>query len=273
MNEDFYVISNGCGEIMNVIDTGSQIFEEDTHLMPVKPSADNWKYRGYVPWGNGNMRPYEITKLIRKDEVLSQNQLFNVLCSYSGGLKVLDAETRKPIDRKNAVFNFFRHNRPARYLMEQINDFKHFFFTVSVIILSEDGKRIVQLRHKEASYCRFETCNPDTGKIEHVFFANWEKSGLNETDIEVIPLLDTEDPLGDLERRTGRLFNYDTMEQKDTGQRKLSILTTFPCVGNKYYPLVPFWAIFNSGWYDIKQMIPGGKKSTFKNSQAVRGLM
>lgn len=269
-NENMFVISDGHGKILDVMDVGTQVFEENTDITPIKPGGEGWKYRGYVPWGDDNTRPYEILKLIRKDEVMSQNQLFNVLCCYSGGLKIKNSETDEVV-KKGPVFDFFRRNRPARFFLEQINDMKHYFFCVSVIILSKDGKAVVQLRHKEACYCRFETCDPKTGKLEHIFFANWEKN-VSKEDIEVLPLLDPQDPIGDLEIRTGRISN-DEGKTKDTGERKFAILTAFPTAGNKYYPFVPFWAIFNSGWFDIKQMIPIGKKAKFKNSLAVRWLV
>ena len=269
MNENMFVISSGGGEILEVMDVGSTVFEENTDVNPIKPGGE-WPYRGYVPWGDDNLRPYEILKLIRKDEVMSQNQFFNILTCYSGGIKVKDIATGKNV-KSGAVFDFFRRNRPVRFFLEQISDMKHFFFTVAVIILSKDGKRIVQLRHKEASYCRFETCNPDNGRIEHVFFANWEKN-VNTSEIEVIPLLDPVDPLGDLDVRMGRETN-EKGEKIMSPDRKFAILTSFPIAGNKYYPFVPFWAIFNSGWFDIKQMIPVGKKSKFKNSLAVRWLV
>ena len=128
--ENMFVISNGYGKILDVIDKGTQVFEENTDITPIKPGGEVWKYRGYVPWGDDNLRPYEIMKLLRKDEVLSQNQLFNVLCCYSGGMKVLDDATGKPMPKTGPVFKFFRHNRPAKYFLEQINDFKHFFFCV-----------------------------------------------------------------------------------------------------------------------------------------------
>lgn len=269
-NENMFVVSDGHGNILDMMNVGAQVFEENTDVTPIKPSGEGWKYRGYVPWGEDNGRPYEIMKLIRKDEVMSQNQLFNVLCCYSGGLKVLDTATGEVV-KKGAVFDFFRRNRPARYFLDQMNDMKHFYFCVSVIILSKDGKQIVQLRHKDACYCRFETCDPKTGKIEHIFFANWEKN-VSKDEIEVLPLLDPLDPIGDLEMRTGRISNNEG-KTKDTGERQFAILTAFPTAGNKYYPFVPFWAIFNSGWFDIKQMIPIGKKAKFQNSLAVRWLV
>lgn len=258
LSDVFYLGSNPrAAGVLNVIDTGTTVFEENTNITPVKV-FDEKKYRGYVPWGDDNQRPYEIMKLIRKDEVMSQNQLFNVQVGYSGGLKFCRRDDT-PIE-SGPVYDFFKYNRPARYLIQQVSDMKHYMFTISVIILSKDGKSIVQLRHKEACYCRFETCNPKNGRIENVFFANWEKSGVRAEDIEVIPLLDVDNPIGDLEERMAT----------GTNSRKFAILNTFPSVGNTYYAFPPYCAIFNSGWYDIKQMIPGGKKAKFSNGLAVK---
>ena len=36
-----------------------------------------------------------------------------------------------------------------------VQDFKHFGFAVSVLILNEDGLRIVRLLRKEACYCMY----------------------------------------------------------------------------------------------------------------------
>lgn len=258
LSEVFYIGSDPrASEVLNIIDTGTTVFEENTNITPIRAfEAD--KYRGYVPWGDDNQRPYDIIKLIRKDEVMSQNQLFNVQVGYSGGLKFTRRDD-SPIE-EGTVYDFFKYNRPARYLIQQVSDMKHFMFTISVIILSNDGKSIVQIRHKEACYCRFETCNPKTGRIENVFFANWEKSKPKEEEIEVLPLLDVDNPLFDLEERLA----------KQTKLRKFAILNAFPSVGNTYYSFPPYCAIFNSGWYDIKQMIPGGKKAKFKNGLAVK---
>lgn len=97
---------------------------------------------------------------------------------------------------------------------------------MSVIILSVDGSRIVRLRYKEACYCRFEKAD-DKGRINHVFYGNFRKSALREDEIEVLPLLDEKDPLGDLEVRMGREPGKD---------------------GKSLYPLktasLPFWSVF-----------------------------
>ena len=263
------LISNGMGEVLKIVNTGEAIFEEDARATPVVVKKN---YRGFVPWGVDNLRPQKILKLVRKDEVMNQNQLFNTLCCYAGGVKVLDEKTGLPIKcDSSAVWNFFRRNRLAPFFLEQVSDIQYFFFSVAVIILNKKGDRIVQLLHKEAGFCRFETANPDTGRVEHVFYANWAEHPRDES-VEAIPLLNIVDPLGDLEQRMGITTN-DEGEYKTTTDRKFAILTRVPTGGNKYYPSVPFWAVFRSGWYDIKQMIPTGKKANFKNGLAVRWMV
>ncbi len=252
------VLTNSASAILREIDEGAQIFDE-TAATPVKLPGKLAKYRGYVPWGGDNKLPYEILKKIRKDEVMSQNKLFNTLTCYGSGIRLRNSEGEKLSDPEQKTF--FRHNRMPRYFLEQTTDMKHFFFTISVVILSQDGKQIVKLRHKEAAYMRFETCNPINGKIENIFYANWEKDGsLSDTEIEVIPVLDIWDPLGDLEDRI----------EKKTTDRKFAIINSFPIAGSKYYPFAYYWSVFLSGWYDIKQMIPAGKKAKFKNHTGLK---
>lgn len=254
-------VSKDYQNMINDIDSGVTVFEENADLKPkTLPGEKNKKYRGYVPWGDENLRPNEIIELQRKDEVLSSNLFFNILAGYGSGITYKNPEGKKVTDQE--ILDFFKFNRSTKYLLEQMTDMKHFFFTVSVIILNGEGSKIVRLVHKEAMYCRFETCN-DAGVIEHVFFGDWEKSGNDK--FEAIELLDPLNPLGDLMVRMGKLPDADGKMQTATDIRKFAILNKIPTPGNSYYPFPYHWSIFNSGWFDIKQMIPTGKKAKFKN--------
>lgn len=124
----------------------------------------------------------------------------NTLTCYASGIRVSRGNGEPLSDAEQK--DFFRRNRLSRYFPEQCTDMKHFFFSVAVVILSTDGKKIVKLRHKEATHVRFETCNPATGKIEHLFYANREDCTPEDGEIEVIPVLDIQDPVGDLETLT-----------------------------------------------------------------------
>lgn len=247
--------------MISVMNAGTTVFEEDANMVPVAlPGENGKKYRGYVPWGEDNLRPNQIINMQRSDEVLSSNQLFNILAGYGSGVAINTPDGKKTTNPE--VLDFFRFNRTTKYLLEQMSDMKHFYFTVSVIILNTEGSKIVRLVHKEAMYCRFETCN-DKGVVERVFYGDWEKSG--NTNFEVIELLDPVNPLGDLMVRMGKLPDAEGKTGKATQTRKFALVNKIPTPGNNYYPFPYHWSIFNSGWYDIKQMIPIGKKAMFKN--------
>ena len=242
------------------------VFDTD-NLLPLRlPDAPT--LRGFVPWGDSNLRPNEILELIRKDEVMSSNMYFNIQAAYSNGLTYNKADGT-PTDNKE-VIEFFKYNRASKYLFEQQTDIKHFFFSVSVLILSGDGTKIVKLRHKDALYCRFETCNPETGAIEHIFFGNWELGYPKAEKREDLELLDCDDPLGDLMVRMGKIPDDSGKTRKPTTTRKFAMVNKIPIPGNKYYPFPYYWSIFNSGWYDIKQLIPVAKKANFTNGLVIK---
>ncbi|MDR0686923.1 MAG: hypothetical protein LBF79_05660 [Dysgonamonadaceae bacterium] len=247
--------------IIEEIDSGTEVFD-DTHSEPVPlPGKLNQNYRGYVPWGNDNKLPYKIMEKIRKDEIMSQNKLFNTLTCYASGIRIRQNNGEKITDTE--ILEWFLDNRMPRYFLEQCTDMKHFFFTVTVLILSRDGKRIVQIRHKDACHVRFETCDPRTGKIENLFYAPWDavSSSPDDNQIEVIPVLDVWNPLGDLRER---------INKNKTRDRKFAVINSFPIAGCKYYPFAYYWSVFLSGWYDIKNMIPMGKKAKFRNGTSIR---
>lgn len=250
-------------EKMNV---GTTVFDTDD-IVPIK-MPESGALRGYVPWGDDNLRPNEILKLIRNDEVMSPNMLFNIEAGYANGLMYNKKDGTEITDQE--IVDFFKYNRPTKYLFEQQTDMKHFFWTVCVLILSGDGNKIVKLRHKDVTYCRLETCNPKTGALEHVFYGNWEKGAPKLDDREDIELLDVDDPLGDLMVRMGKMPDEDGKTRKATKTRKFAMLNRIPIPGNKYYPFPYYWALFNSGWYDVKQLIPSGKKAKFTNGLVIK---
>ena len=248
-------------EAIDKMNVGTTVFDTDEITPLALPDAGS--LRGYVPWGDDNLRPNEVLKLIRNDEVMSPNMLFNIQAAYANGLTYTKKDKSEIVDKE--ILNFFKFNRHTKYLFEQQTDMKHFYWTASVLILSGDGNKIVKLRHKDALYCRLETCNPKTGTIEHLFYGNWELGPPKPADREVIELLDVDDPLGDLLVRMGKLENNDGVKQPPTETRKFAMINRIPIPGNKYYPFPYYWSLFNSGWYDVKQLIPQGKKAKFLN--------
>lgn len=220
-----------------------------------------------VPWGEENDLPKLMLENIRKSEVMSSNKFFNTLIGYGRGLVIKYPDAQ---EEDKDVKSFFKRNNTVKYLLEQNSDQKHFFFSVSLLILSNDGKKIARLKHKEAYHCRFEKNNPKTGRIEKVHFAVWEDDP-KEKDIQTYPLLDEDDPYTDLMVRLGKEPDPITgKKQTATKERKFAIVTRFPTPGNKYYPFPSYASHFNSGWYDVARMIPIGKKAKMENGLIIK---
>lgn len=240
----------------------SSIFDEDLRQNYVPFDIGERHYEA-AAFGWDNRLPYRIIDAVGRNMVMAQNKLFNALTCYAAGPRLTDRETGKPV-----LEEWTMRNQLSRYFMEQCMDMKYFYFTVSVIILSRNGRQIVQLRHKEACYCRFERADKK-GRIAHVFYADWRKT--NGREVEAIELLDQDDPLGDLRVRMGQDPDPATgTPRRQTATRKFAIVTRFPTPGFAYYP-VPFYAaIFRDAWYDIYGLIGQGKRAKIRNSAPPR---
>lgn len=145
-------VSNVATEMASVTDS-SLVFDEDANIRTTP--VPNRQGMSYVNFGENNQLPFEIIKMIGIDEVMSQNKLFNVITCYGAGLKYMDVDTKQPTTHPEIKRWLVRNSLPL-FQLEQATDMKYFFFCVSVIILSKDGKKINRLIHKEACYCRFE---------------------------------------------------------------------------------------------------------------------
>lgn len=253
--------------VITEIDEGAELFKDLGKNPTPVPGDTNKKYRGYIPWGEDNNLPYEIVDSVRHDEVLSQNKLFNTLTLYGSGIKLTNKAGEDLPDGE--IKEFFDYNRMPKFYLEQATDMKHFFFTVAVIILSNDGNKIVRLRHKEAIHTRFEQVDPKTGRIEHMFYANWAENP-GKDDIETIEVLDLNNPLWDLLVRMGKIENDKGEKQLATKTRKFAIVNMFPIPGTAYYPFAYWYSAFQSGWFDIKRLIPKGKKAKFKHGASFK---
>lgn len=246
-----------------ISDVSRDIFDETD----AKPKELKKGYRGVVLWGEDNDLPDQILEKIRKNDVMSPNMGFNIGCGYGAGLRYT-----MPDDQKipKEVKAFFQQNNMVNLLLEQQTDLKHFFFAVGLLTLSNDGKKIVRYNHKETLHCRFETCNEKTGKIENVFFANWADNP-DDKEIDAIPVLDKDYPLGDLLVRMGREPDPATGKNaKETKDRQFAVVIRIPIPGKKYYSFPYYWSSFYSGWYDIMTMIPEAKRAKMKNGMSIK---
>lgn len=156
------------------------VFEEDGNITPVT-IADNLQY---MPWGGDNQLPFDILDLVEKDETLSTCQIFNAEVCYGQGL-VYNTDSAN-LKVKESIDDFFLDNSIQSYFLGVCQDFKHFGWCVTVIILSKDLSRVVEVHRKEACYCRFTPAD-ENGQIKHILYANW-RNNVQKEDIETIDL-------------------------------------------------------------------------------------
>ena len=234
------------------VDSG-KVFREDGEIVPVTLSNGIQ----YMPWGGDNLLPYHVLDMIESDETLSTCQIFNAEVCYGNGLQYNTEACTKQV--KDEIQDFLLCNNMATYFLSVCQDFKHFGWCVSVIILDNEGKHIVSLHRKEACYCRCSPANKH-GVIENVLYGNWKKSLSSVNDVEIIPLLSLDCPWHDLQDRL----------QRNTHLRKFAIVSRVPTPDSTYYPIPYYASLFKGKWYNIKQLIGMAKEAKLKNSAPIK---
>ena len=141
------------------VDSG-KVFKEDVDIVPTIID----KSLSYIPWGSDNNMPYHIIDLIESDETLATCQMFNAEVCYGSGLQYNTDSCGGDVKRE--VEDFLLDNALPSYFLGVCQDFKHFAFCVSVVILNAEGTRIVRLIRKEACYCRLTPAEKD-GSIKN----------------------------------------------------------------------------------------------------------
>ncbi|MDE7142214.1 MAG: hypothetical protein K2O33_04900, partial [Muribaculaceae bacterium] len=269
LTSEIFSFSLPFNEAVDAVADSADFFEEDDSAavspLPVPGRPDML----YIPFGVDDTRPYRLIHSIGGDEVLSQNLFFNILTLYGSGLKYIDPATRRP-SADPEIERFMLSNSMPEFFLEQCTDIKYYFFAVAVVILNKAGDKIVRVRHKDAAFCRFEKAD-GKGRVNNVFYANWKKRGtLTRGDVEVIPLLDEKDPLGDLEVRMGLAPGRDGRCRRRDNRSKFAIVMRFPTPGQRYYPTPYYSAIFRGDWFDLKRLIGSAKKAKIRNHAQVK---
>lgn len=115
------------------------VFKEDGEITPTILSDAH----AYMPWGATNQMPFDIIDLMESDETLATCQMFNAEVCYGSGL-VYDT-ARASASVASAVEDFTLDNDLPAYFLGVCQDFKHFAFAVSVVILNAEGTKIVRV--------------------------------------------------------------------------------------------------------------------------------
>lgn len=254
---------------MSTVVDSATVFDEDGFGVDAQPVPGYEKAYKYIPFGHDDQLPFDICHTIGGDEIMSQNMFFNVLTAYGDGLRYTDLVTKEPVTGE--IGRWCMTNSLKEFFIEQATDMKFFFFAVAVVILDREGKSIVQLRHKDAQYCRFEKADKN-GRINHIFYANWRKRNgvISRNDVEVLQLLDEKNPLGHLEVLMGKAPGADGEIRMRTTNRKFAVVMRFPTPGMQYYPIPYYTSVFRGDWFDLKRLIGKGKKAKIRNHAGVK---
>ena len=239
--------------------SSAEVFKEQGDINPVTIEEG---YQ-YMPWGADNQLPYKILELIESDETLSTCQIFNAEVCYGSGL-VYDTKEATAAIRKD-VDHYLMDNDLPSYFLGVCQDFKHFAFCVSIIILSADGSRIVRILRKEACYCRFAPADKE-GHIPYLLYANWRKVISSKDQVEKIELLDQNSPWTDLQERMQALKG----RKPKSSTRKFAIVSRVPTPDSTYYPIPYYGSLFKGNWYNIKRLIGLAKEAKLKNSAPIK---
>lgn len=233
----------------------ASVFREQKDILPMKLSDG----KEYMPWGADNKLPYNVLDLIEQDETMSTCLLWNAQMCYGSGLRYNTDGASATVAKD--VEDWLLDNSLASYFLGVSQDLKHWSFAVTVIILSNDRKRIARIQRKEACYCRFSPADKH-GHIANVFYGMWRDEP-DAKEVEVIPLLNEQSPWFDLKQRL----------ESDNKQSKFAVVTRMPTADHTYYP-IPYWAaLFRSKWYNIKRLIGIAKESKIKNTAPIKYLV
>ncbi len=244
---------------------------------PVEVTLDNNIRRKVVPWGEKNNLPQEILDTCYKSPIVTAGMLFNCNAAYGDGVIYgrwkHDEHGRRTFVQDNSVKEineFFLANDIDNYMLEQVNDISWFFNIFPEIILSSKLK-IVELRHKEATFSRWEQMNPDTGLIEHHFYsAKWGETTMpTKDDIDVTPALSPFNTLEDLLVRMGLSPDARGKTHKPRHYRFI-IPINMPTPGRNYYQKPYWYSIIESGWLDYSQKIPEFKAALLENQMVIK---
>ena len=224
----------------------------------------------YVQFGNNDQAPYVNQELIEKNMVMSRCQEFNIMTCYGQGVRYLDRDTGE-LTQDPEIRRFCLQNAIHRLWLRMATDIKYHYFSVLVVHLSRDHKRIVMVRARNAADCRFTKRN-SFGCIETVLVGDFRQA--RPENIEAIPLLDEVDPFGDLMYRMGvepSIYTGQMLPKPaDNKDCKFAILCVVPTARYRYYPVPPHASIYVDAWYDIYRLIGIGKRYMIKNTAAPR---
>lgn len=265
--------------------SSTEMFSKPDVDPQTKRAADGKDYM-LVSWGEDNDLPQQIITKVAKSHDMSSNMLFNIQLGYGTGIvpvkKTVETTNTGEVKIKyepvlnNVDINlFFENNDINGWWLEQLTDLNYFYHGFTSLLLNKEApesRKIVEMRHRDASFCRQTKMN-EKGVIETCLYsALWGDGTQTDTDILAIPQLDTFNPTLDLKRKIGREV-YPDGTKKPVEIYEYIIQATFPSPGRSYYRKPYWYALIESGWYDFALAIPEFKKAILTNQMTLKYMV
>ncbi len=230
----------------------------------------------FCPWGENNDFPNKLIEKSYKNTVVGSNLDFNARMIYGDIVqpvrKIVEKNEIKyvpllPSEQKE-IFAFLDESNISLLVQELAHDISLLHNGFVELIFNKPKTKIVQIRHKEASYSRLSIMN-DKAEIEfHGYCSDWSKND-EEHPVVLTHLLDYDNPLYDLQLRLGLKPGIDGKKIINKESRYMMHIAP-PSPGRFYYQKAYWWSIFESKWYDFANAIPEFKMNLMKNQMVLK---
>lgn len=267
----------GSGSVVIMGDTKGLVGDSTTPVedVAIKGKKETMKF---IKRGASNKQPVEVIEKINELSTLGANVAFNAKMAYGDGImvakKVRDKVTGKITieeqleSEQPEIFKFLTDNNYVNSTQEWSMDIVVYYEGYAEFIFARGANKIVQINPVESINSRLTEANEETGEIEyHGYSVKWHEG--NPEDVKVTRLLDRRAPIRDLRIKRGLDMNLKGNKEKAKDEKY--ILQLMQPTPGRYYNGKPYWwAIFESGWYDIAVAIPKFKKALLKNQMTLK---
>jgi hypothetical protein len=232
-------------------------------------------YLNIAMWGTNNLLPQEMIADTNNTGVLFSAVSAKARTTMGKGARPAIVEGTN--SDGNEKLKFVSDNKEINAFIRNTNVFKNSFalaedsFRVGnafvQLLFNPNRTKLLGYKRIDPSKCRFESVNPETGRIDHVVISgDWRQyqqtsedgSGkVDDKHVQKIPLLDRDFPLFDLQSRT-------------SGTTFMLALQP-PLSGTHYYAPSPWYSA--KRWVKIAQNVPQMKEAMFKNQITLKYLV
>ena len=216
----------------------------------------------YSPWGDNNLFPQEDLNDLAYNSVALRALEKRKNVHYGRGIAAYtevpddtNKETgvkRVPITLKShpKILEFFRVNRVNIQQLDNIGALEIFANSWIEFIPNKERTEINKVFVKDPAYCRNGIMNPNSGRIEKMFYsANWDGTA---EPVE-IPMFDP--------------AKYDGTKYKDS---KFIYPLFYKSFNRSYYHLAVWNGVRQNGWMSIANKVPQLKKAIMENQMTIK---